>query len=98
MLKSFFGLGKSLNQITYRVPFQFCQLNQPITNYSILPSNLNITRDDYKILNQNDQQNNNLQIIEFDEPVFDCRNKRFEQARRKRLKRKNGTKNKVRWR
>ena len=29
--------------------------------------------------------------------IYECRNKRHEQARRKRLKRKNGTKNKVRW-
>lgn len=31
------------------------------------------------------------------ENIYECRNKRHEQARRKRLKRKNGTKNKVRW-
>jgi hypothetical protein len=36
-------------------------------------------------------------LIEIEQPIYECKNKRAEQARRKRLKRKNGTNNKVRW-
>lgn len=50
------------------------------------------------IMNEEIQSIEDAFVLEIEQPIMECRNKRYEQARRKRLKRKNGSKNKVRWR
>lgn len=72
--------------------------------HSLIPQQSNLTfvpkPNLGRIINNEDIENINIPICPQSiivENIYECRNKRHEQARRKRLKRKNGTKNKVRW-